>query len=390
MKRRILRYLKHITVTILSLAVAAILFGLYHGASLHYGDHPKQSDLNNEGPYIFYENDSILNINYIKGNKSDGFYVDKTQHRTNNPIETSCHFPLDGSSFHFSLNHTFDIPKMNYNDGNKILAISDIEGGYKTFRDFLITHQVIDQQLNWTFGNGHLVLVGDFVDRGNSVTQVLWFIYKLEQDAKKQGGVVHFIIGNHELKNMHGDYESASRKYTGISRILEKQQFQLYDKNSFIGRWLSSKNTIERINQHLFVHGGIHPELAKMNVDLQSINTITRRRYYNAYYPKSNSDIEQFLTATKTGPSWYRGYFKDDLSQKEVEQGLEKFDAKAVVVGHTIQTKVKRLYNGKVIAIDVQHPKDYHKNFPGGTSEGLLIENERYYRVFNTGEREEI
>ena len=78
--------------------------------------------------------------------------------------------------------------------------------------------------LNWTFGNGHLVLVGDFVDRGFSTTQVLWFIYKLEQEAEKQGGYVHYILGNHELKNMQGNYESASLKYFHVAAILEKQQ----------------------------------------------------------------------------------------------------------------------------------------------------------------------
>ncbi|MCD2258798.1 metallophosphoesterase [Psychroserpens luteolus] len=390
MKKRVLRYLKHITVTILTLAIAAILFGLYHGASVHYGDHPKQKDLSNEGPYVFYENDSIMSINYVKGNKNEGFYVDKTLHQSSKTTRVTCYFPLDDTTFEFDIKSDFESPKAIYNDGNKILAISDIESGYKTFRDFLINSQVIDTKLNWTFGKGHLVLVGDFVDRGNSVTQVLWFIYKLEQEASKHGGQVHFILGNHELKNMYGDYEAAEHKYIAVSRILGKQQYQLYDKNSFIGKWLSSKNTIERINGHLFVHGGIHPNLAKLSVDINAINNIVRKHYYQGYYPKQEAGIEQFLTATKTGPSWYRGYFKDDLSQDDIELGLKKFDAKAVIVGHTIQTKVKRLFKGKVIAIDVQHPKDYHKNFPSGASEGLLIENNNYYRVLDDGRKKSI
>ncbi len=40
MKKRIFRYLKHIAFTIIVLGAIGILFGLYHGASLHYGDHP--------------------------------------------------------------------------------------------------------------------------------------------------------------------------------------------------------------------------------------------------------------------------------------------------------------------------------------------------------------
>ena len=51
---------------------------------------------------------------------------------------------------------------------------------------------------------------------------------------------------------------------------------------------------------------------------------------------------------------------------------------------------MNRLYNGKVIGIDVKHPKDYHKNWPKGESEGLLIEGNKYYRVFTNGDKKEI
>ena len=40
MKKNIFRYLKHLIASILILGTMAVLFGLYHGASLHYGDHP--------------------------------------------------------------------------------------------------------------------------------------------------------------------------------------------------------------------------------------------------------------------------------------------------------------------------------------------------------------
>jgi len=51
-----------------------------------------------------------------------------------------------------------------------------------------------------------LVLVGDCVDRGQEVTQVLWLIYKLEIAAKNKGGSVHFVLGNHEIMNFQGNW----------------------------------------------------------------------------------------------------------------------------------------------------------------------------------------
>ena len=94
-----------------------------------------------------------------------------------------------------------------------------------------------------------------------------------EQEAQKHGGSVYFILGNHELKNMYGDFGAASLKYTFVSSIMGKTQSQLYDQNSLMGKWLSSKNIIEKINGHIFTHGGLHPELANTNYSIQDINS---------------------------------------------------------------------------------------------------------------------
>ncbi len=382
--------MKHIVITLLILGTTAVLFGLYHGASLHYGDNPLMMDWDKEGPYVFYKNDSTVTVNYIKGNQSNGYAVEKKDYAVNTTIPASCYFPLDLTSFEFFINTNYKRPASTYTDNNNILAISDIESSFKTFRDFLIQNKVIDVNLNWIFGKGHLVLVGDFVDRGFSATQVLWFIYKLEQDAVSKGGVVHFILGNHELKNMQGNYESASPKYFHVAAILQKQQTQLYDSTSVIGKWMASKNAIELINGTLFTHGGLHPGLLEHQLSLEKINMIISNNYYKPYYPKAEKTIEQLLTSTNTGICWYRGYFKDNLSQDDVERGLKQFNAKSIVVGHTLQTRVKERYNGKVIGIDVKHPKDYSKNFPSKKSEGLLIEDGKYYRILYNGQKEEI
>ncbi len=387
MKKRIFRYVKHVfvTLTVLILVGSGIIIAM--NGTLNYNQNSLRYNLEEEGPYIFYKNDSLVSVEYVKGNKNDGFYVDRKTYDTKAKEELTCFFPLDSSRFSFDLQTAFETPKSIYNDGNKILAISDIESGYKTFRDFLIQNKVIDANLNWTFGKGHLVLVGDFVDRGFSTTQVLWFIFKLEQEAKKKGGIVHFIIGNHELKNMQGQYKSAEQKYYAVASILGKQQFDLYSKNSVLGRWMSSKNTIESINGTLFAHGGIHPEIAETNLTLDDINRINRANYYQRYFPKPNKTVEDKVLSTKTGICWYRGYFKNELSQEEVAKGISKFNAENIVVGHTLQWKVNKMYDGKVYAIDVKHPSDYISMLPNKKSEGLLIENKTFYRVLHNGKQ---
>ncbi len=390
MKKRIFRYAKHIIITFVVLGILAISFGLYHDASFRYAENPEMMNWDKDGPYVFDKNDSIFTVNYIRGNQDKGFYLDQKEYASNAEIPAYCYFPLDDTRFEFTINSKIKIPETTYNDNAKILAISDIESGFMTFRDFLITNKVIDEKLNWTFGNGHLVLLGDFIDRDFSTTQVLWFIYKLEQEAKKKGGTVHYILGNHELKNMQGNFENTSPKYYHISSILKKQQTDLYSTNSFLGKWMSSKNSIEKINRILFAHGGIHLDLAKYKTNLDEVNQIIRSNYYKPYYPNPQKNLEQLLISSHKGIAWYRGYFKDDLTQEDVEQGLNKFDAKSIVVGHTLQSKVNRQYNGKVIGIDVKHPKDYSKSLPNQKSEGLLIEGEQYYRIIHNGEKKEI
>jgi hypothetical protein len=379
--------LKHFFITFSILFVLVVAFGIYHGASATLDEDRLAYKLDKEGPHIFIEGDEML-INYVRGGKADGFYNDKKVYPLDSEVPVKAYFMLEEQDIDFKVSLNIRTPPSIYDDNRPILAISDIEGGYKAFRDFLIAHDVINDALSWTFGKGHLVLVGDFVDRGNSVTQVLWFIYKMEQEAKKHGGNVHFIIGNHEIKNMQENFYNASEKYLYIASIIDKKQSDLYGEDSLLGRWIASKNTIERINGRLFVDGGIHPKISEFDYSLEEINQIVRKNYRKPYYTKRDRNNEDFLVSSNTGPSWYRGYFKDDLSQEDIEKGLDKFGAQAVIVGHTLQWSVKKLYQGKVFAIDVKHPKDYTTSFPSKNSEGLLIESENYYRLFSDGSKE--
>lgn len=390
MKAKILRYTKHILGTALFMALVGIIVIISINGTFDYNNNDLGLNLEKEGPYVFFESDSTYTVNYIKGNKDDGFYLDIDKYKTIDSVTIDCYFTLDQSRFEIELDSIFRIPNSSYSDGEKILAISDIESGYQAFRDYLINNEVIDQNLNWSFGKGHLVLVGDFVNRGMSTTQVLWFIYKLEKEAENQGGYVHFIIGNHELNSMQGEYKSASCKYYSVASILGKQHHNLYDTDSFIGRWMESKNSIELINGVLFTHGGIHPDIANYDLTLDDINKISRDNYRKPYFPKQENSAEQLILSTTKGVSWYRGYFDEELTQEEIEKSLEKFNAKAIVVGHTQQWTVKSLYNNRVFAVDVKHPKDYKDEWPKKKSEGLLIEDNQFIRLLKNQKRFEL
>jgi hypothetical protein len=255
MIHQIFKFLKHLVYFILGISFIAIIVFFATGNTFKYGRNPVVDTLDREGPYVFFESDSLFEIQYIKGDRTQGFEVEKRNVNTDTPTQINCFYPLDSCEFNVELNSNFDVPAATYMDSDKILAISDFESNFKTMRDFLIQNNVINEQLEWQFGTNHLVLVGDLIDRSYYTTQLLWFVYKLEQDAAKVGGRVHYILGNHEILNMQGIHNYAKYKYQKVAEVFAKQQDDFYNKSSYLGRWLHSKNTMEVINGNLFVHG---------------------------------------------------------------------------------------------------------------------------------------
>lgn len=384
----ILTNLKHFSVTFLLLLTGLVCFGLVIGAEAHLFEDRLAYEVAGEVHVFFEDGQPVAHV--LRGDHENGFHVETASIAGDGSQGITVTYPEDGSEFDVTINTAVETPETVYTDGEPVVAISDIESGFGAFRDFLVAHGVADKKLNWTFGKGHLVLVGDFVDRGASTTQVLWGIYKLEQSAKQAGGHVHFIIGNHEIKSLQGNYQSANEKYFYIAGILGKQQYQLFDDNALLGRWMASKNVIEIINGVAFVHGGLHPEIQEHGVGAEDINRIVRDGYRTLYYTPVTQTTESFLRSSTTGPAWYRGYFKDELSQEAVEQGLTAIGADAVVVGHTLQGQVTESFSGKVFGIDVRHPKDYLTSFPIRNSEGLKIDAGRYFRLLEDGEVQEL
>ena len=276
----------------------------------------------------------------------------------------------------------------------KLIAISDIEGNFNGFSSFLLANGVIDDKFNWIFGKNTLVLLGDFVDRGEDVMQVLWLIYKLEQQAFKDGGEVLFIIGNHEVMNFQGRFGYASEKYKRLAiEISGKKEREasykvLFSETSFLGKWLRNKPAIAQVGDYIFVHGGLNPEILKYNLKLKDINRELQRNWdIDLYNHPTNDSVGNFLMG-RLGPLWYRGMVTDHkyyekIKTAEIVQLLRYYEARKIVVGHTIVDDISKDFEGLVIRIDVKHGKT--KNTC--KTRGLLIEAETEYKINDLGEK---
>lgn len=331
-----------------------------------------------DGPYIFHENGKIVRISLVETEQGPQLRSDTFARKSDVTVE--CLFSDPRLNFMTRLRQQFAVEPAVYEEPDTLLAISDIEGEFEGFRELLIGNGVISDRYEWKFGCGHLVLVGDFFDRGPNVTECLWLIYHLEQEAEKAGGKVHFILGNHEIMNMNGDFRYVPGKYLANAKLLSKEYNSFYTPETELGQWLASKNILEKIGPTLFVHGGISEEVLETGLSIEAINTLCRPWFFSEKSAKTSSDpILKVFFASEHSPFWYRGYVQGKATQEQLNKTLTAYGVQRVVVGHTTVDNVSSLYDGNVIAIDTRHAR--------GVNEGLLVIDGKSYRVNARGER---
>ena len=264
----------------------------------------------------------------------------------------------------------------------RLLALSDIEGNLDALIRLLRAGGVIDDDFAWTFGKGRVVVVGDVFDRGLQVTECLWLLYELEARAAAAGGGVHFILGNHEVMNLTDDFRYVRKKYRENAKLLELKLADLYSRSTVLGRWLRTRNAIEKIGDELFVHGGISAEAVAAGHSMTDLNDALRKALLAESWEKPRSGPAKLAVDGKLGPLWYRGYFKDPISSEAMESILKSVGATRLIVGHTVAKEIGFALGGRVLAIDVAHAE--------GTSQAALREGGAWFRVKSDGTKEKL
>lgn len=282
---------------------------------------------NDDGPYITLGADKLIFKSVVNGTLQESIvYAD-------------------------SLEILFAPEKSTYSGINKMAVISDLHGQYDIVVKILRNNNIIDKNNNWKFGRGHLVVLGDILDRGDKVTEVLWLIYNLEQQAKQKGGKVHFLLGNHEVMVMHNDLRYVHEKYNKVTQLLDTPYNELFGSQTLFGRWMRSKPTVIKINDILFVHGGISKEFIVDGFDINYVNKVLRESLdRDKTEMKKGPFYDKYYRAI--GPFWYRGYFEDNLSKEEISQLLAYLNVNHIIVGHTSLDRIEKLYDGKIYGVD--------------------------------------
>ncbi len=305
----------------------------------------------------------------------------------------------------------------------RIVALGDVHGDYQQFVTLLRAAGLIDSQEAWTGGKTHLVQVGDVVDRGPESRRAMDLLINLEKQASKAGGLVHALIGNHEAMNVYGDlryttraefaafinddpHDAADRLYAGHIEELKKTKAadglpkfdDAYRKNweskfppglfahrfqfspaGIYGKWIRGHNVIIKINDTLYLHGGISPKYA--NAGVAEINAAVR------------AELEDFTKMTgglvrdDEGPLWFRGLALGDEKSlaAHVTAMLAHHGATRIVIGHSVtEGAVLSRFDGRVLLIDAGMTQFY-----GARQACLVIEDGKPY-VLHRGRRLEL
>lgn len=314
--------------------------------------------------------------------------------------------------------HAGKIPCKFVTNG-RIVAVADIHGDFDNFEKILRGTGLIDDNNDWAGGTTHFVQLGDILDRGDGSKDALDLLMKLEKQAEAAGGMVHVLIGNHEEANITGIVFDQARyltvgqlisflppayvkkmereirkKYSTkpgsngkkeaeieslwqkeINSATPKQPGQhktrdLYTKHFYeiYGKWLLTKNVVIKINDCLFVHGGMPVDDYFVGKDLETINNEARRelRVIAEWAAGERKELMLPFSTPKyvmspAAPQWIRDWARDpeDGNSATLDQIFAFYKARHMVIGHTvrdvrfIETRELSRFRGRVWAIDV-------------------------------------
>jgi hypothetical protein len=326
---------------------------------------------------------------------------------------------------------SFNIPCV-WTGIEKIIGVGDLHGDFKNFVIILKATKVVDEKLHWIGGKTHLVQTGDIMDRGPDAKKIFDLLIKLEKEAEKAGGKVHMLIGNHEEMNITGiafDYigyitveqfvsflpnkyrekkekefreKAANKASTDIGSIkLLNTNLREYWKdiianneqarktyinhfNEEYGKWILEHNSVIKINDIIFVHGGISEEYSTWKLD--DINNLLRNElnYFRKMHKSSQyleTTLQPKIVYNRSGPLWYRGLALEDekIYKDEVSRILHNLSAHYMVIAHSVvSTKVISAdtlsrFQGRIWTIDTGISDIY-----GGNLSALIIEHGKF------------
>ena len=262
--------------------------------------------------------------------------------------------------------------KDTYSGIKRIIVIGDIHGDLKILLKCLKLAKLIDNKNNWIGGNTHVVQLGDILDKGGrgimdkTIYMEEFMIYEflnlLDVQARKQKGAVHYLLGNHELMNILGDFRYVHPKHlsdTGYSK--RKKLFSPsgdphpVSNGGYMAKLLGCHAYgILKINKWYFVHAGLLPSHINDRT-FTEINKLVKNILNGKVKLDDISTREQELLFSKDSFFWTRFYTSNKDVCKVVNKTLDLLGNKdgGIIVGHTPNDTITHKCREKIWFTDV-------------------------------------
>lgn len=269
----------------------------------------------------------------------------------------------------------------------RIVAVGDLHGDYNQTLSVLRLTGLLNTHNRWDGGDTYLVQTGDILDVGPDDLRIVRFLMDLGTQARKVGGDVHQLIGNHELRNLNGDFskvDPGSLEQDGG----EAGRAYLLSNRSKLGMYLRTRKAIFHYGPFLFMHGGFSTATAALLTSLNRVeefNTALRNALVTG---SSSSDLaESGLSLDEedpdevTNPILVRTILtvKCDQLVKVLDKHFKGIQT--VVVGHVPHDfEDWHLCGGRLIDIDFRMSR-WKRGDPGHVAALEIDDQNWHYRL---------
>lgn len=283
------------------------------------------------------------------------------------------------------------------------MAIGDLNGAYEALVEILRGTGLVNDDLAWRGGQDELVQVGDLFNRGGGALRALRLLLALQRQARRVGGRVTVLLGNHEVMTALGhegyctedeylSFASPAERRAWPAKVqralrrllrqrprgvvlpleprLEAWKIEHVPGRAALRRALGPRGAIGKVLRALpvvyhsggtlFVHAGLLPRWAELGAE--GLQERARADWAAARGQLWRLPKRTSLFRGADGPLWDRSLVRAGAkARSDLERTLALFDVERMVVGHTQTASlpggreghISVLQRGRLIGVDV-------------------------------------